>query len=107
VTDTVVAHLRSEALIGGYEAAEAAAPRLAQVKESIATLLNATAADIAVTDSASRAWQAVFYAIPFRPGDRILTCRSEYAANVIALLQVAARTGAVVEVVDDDETGQI
>ncbi|SDR11187.1 aminotransferase class V-fold PLP-dependent enzyme [Thermostaphylospora chromogena] len=107
VTDTVIDHLRTEALIGGYEAADAAAPRLAGVKESIATLLNATAADIGLTDSASRAWQAVFYAIPFRPGDRILTCRSEYTANIIALLQVAARTGAVVEVVDDDENGQI
>jgi selenocysteine lyase/cysteine desulfurase len=48
-----------------------------------------------------------FYALPFAPGDRILTARAEYASNVIAFLQVAARTGAVVEVVDDDESGQL
>lgn len=43
----------------------------------------------------------------FAPGDRILTGRAEYASNVIAFLQAAARTGARVEVVDDDEHGQI
>jgi selenocysteine lyase/cysteine desulfurase len=48
-----------------------------------------------------------FYAIPFSRGDRILTSRAEYASNVIAFLQVAARTGAVVEVVEDDNAGQI
>jgi selenocysteine lyase/cysteine desulfurase len=51
----------------------------------------------------------VFYALAtsFVPGDRILTSRSEYASNVIAYLQVARRTGAVVEVVPDDEHGQL
>jgi cysteine desulfurase/selenocysteine lyase len=107
VTETVVGHLRAEALRGGYEAAAEAAPRLAAVRESIATLLGAASDDIALCDSATRAWQAAFYALPFGPGDRILTCRSEYASNVIAYLQVAARTGASVEVVGDDEHGQL
>jgi selenocysteine lyase/cysteine desulfurase len=48
-----------------------------------------------------------FYALPFAAGDRILTARAEYASNVIAFLQVAERTGAVVEVIPSDETGQI
>jgi len=43
----------------------------------------------------------------FDPGDRILTARAEYASNVIAFLQVAKRTGAVVEVIENDETGQV
>ncbi|MEV4374061.1 aminotransferase class V-fold PLP-dependent enzyme [Nonomuraea sp. NPDC049637] len=107
VTDTVIAHLRAEALRGGYRAAADAAPRLAAVRSSVAALLNAAAEDIALTDNATRAWQAVFYALPFGPGDRILTCRAEYASNVIAFLQVAERTGARVEVVDDDESGQM
>jgi cysteine desulfurase/selenocysteine lyase len=107
VTETVIAHLRAESLGGGYEAAAAAKDRLDAVYSSVATLLNAEADDIAITDSATRSWQAIFYAIPFAPGDKILTCRSEYASNAIAYLQVAARTGAVVEVVDDDESGQL
>ncbi|WP_317135627.1 aminotransferase class V-fold PLP-dependent enzyme [Nonomuraea phyllanthi] len=107
VTDTVMAHLRAEALHGGYRAAAEAAPRLAMVRASIAALLNADSRDIALADSATRAWQAVFYALPFEPGDRILTCRAEYASNVIAYLQVAERTGARVEVVGDDADGQL
>jgi cysteine desulfurase / selenocysteine lyase len=107
VTDTVIAHLRAEALHGGYRAAAEAGPRLAMVRDSVAALLNADSRDIALADSATRAWQAVFYALPFKPGDRILTCRAEYASNVIAFLQVAERTGVRVEVVGDDADGQL
>ncbi|NUW30967.1 aminotransferase class V-fold PLP-dependent enzyme [Nonomuraea sp. SMC257] len=107
VTDTVIAHLRAEALRGGYRAAAEVAPRLDAVRASVATLLNADAADVALTDNATRGWQAVFYALPFGPGDRILTSRAEYASNAIAFLQVAERTGARVEVVEDDPSGQL
>jgi selenocysteine lyase/cysteine desulfurase len=107
VTDTVVDHLRAEALRGGYEVAEAAGPALAATYDSIARLLNADSADIALMDSATTAWQAVFYALPFGPGDRILTCRTEYTSNAIAYLQVARGTGARVEFVANDESGQL
>lgn len=103
VTDTVIDHLRAEEARGGYEAAEAAAERIEGVYASFARLFNATADDIALTDNATRSWQAVFYALRLGTGDKILTCRSEYASNAIAYLQ----SGATVEVVDDDETGQL
>jgi selenocysteine lyase/cysteine desulfurase len=48
-----------------------------------------------------------FYALPFAPGDRILTAQAEYASNVIAYLQVAKHKGAVVEVIPSDESGQV
>ena len=63
--------------------------------------------EVAVVENATRAWDMAFYSLAFKPGDRILTARAEYASNAIAYLQVAARTGAVVEVVDDDEHGQL
>ncbi|WIY02311.1 aminotransferase class V-fold PLP-dependent enzyme [Amycolatopsis mongoliensis] len=107
VTDTVVDYLRHEALVGGYEAAAEAADRLDAVYASAARLVGGEPDDIALTDNATRSWQAVFYALPFNAGDRILTSRAEYASNAIAFLQVARRTGAVVEVVGDDESGQL
>ncbi|WP_020671407.1 aminotransferase class V-fold PLP-dependent enzyme [Amycolatopsis nigrescens] len=107
VTETVIEHLRADSLRGGYEAAADASERLEGVYSSIARLVGADTGDIAVTDNATRSWQAVFYAIPFERGDRILTCRSEYASNAIAYLQMARRTGAEIEVVPDDETGQL
>ncbi|GLY44116.1 aminotransferase class V [Amycolatopsis sp. NBRC 101858] len=107
VTDTVVDYLRHEALVGGYEAAAEAADRLDAVYASAARLVGGEPDDIAITDNATRSWQAVFYALPFGTGDRILTSRAEYASNAIAFLQVAKRTGAVVEVIGDDESGQL
>ncbi|GAA4531403.1 aminotransferase class V-fold PLP-dependent enzyme [Amycolatopsis samaneae] len=107
VTDTVLEYLREEARVGGYEAADAASERLDAVYASVARLLNAEADDIAITDNATRSWQAIFYAIPFAPGDRILTSQSEYASNVISFLQLKRRTGVEVEVIGDDETGQL
>jgi cysteine desulfurase/selenocysteine lyase len=107
VTDAVVDYLRHEALVGGYEAAAEAKDRLAAVYASAARLVGAEPDDIAITDNATRSWQAVFYALPFAAGDRILTSRAEYASNAIAFLQVAKRTGAVVEVIGDDESGQL
>ncbi|MFI5592875.1 aminotransferase class V-fold PLP-dependent enzyme [Amycolatopsis sp. NPDC051758] len=107
VTDTVVGYLRHEALVGGYEAAAETRDELAAVYTSAARLIGGVPDDIAITDNATRSWQAVFYALPFGAGDRILTSRAEYASNAIAFLQVARRTGAVVEVIGDDESGQL
>jgi cysteine desulfurase / selenocysteine lyase len=107
VTEAVIAHLRAEAERGGYEAADLARERVESVYASIAKLISCHADEIAVVENATRAWDMAFYAMLFQPGDRILTGRAEYASNVIALLQTARRTGAVVEVVDDDEHGQL
>jgi selenocysteine lyase/cysteine desulfurase len=107
VTDAVVAHLRRESEMGGYEAAAAAADQVEHTYTAIAALIGCRVDEVAVVENATRAWDMAFYALRFRPGDRILTARAEYASNVIAYLQVAARTGAVVEVVDDDESGQL
>jgi cysteine desulfurase/selenocysteine lyase len=107
VTEAVIAHLRLEAEIGGYEAAGAVRDRIDAVYPSIARLIGCQSQEVAVVENATRAWDMAFYAMSFGPGDRILTARAEYASNVIAYLQVAARTGAAVEVVDDDEHGQL
>src|SRR5206468_5469355 len=58
-------------------------------------------------ENATRAWDMAFYGFRFGPGDRILTGRAEYASNWIALRQVADRTRARIDVVPDDEHGQI
>lgn len=105
VLDAMIGHLRREAEIGGYEAAGEAAARLDGVYDSVARLVGAERDEIAIAENATVAWQLAFYAIPFRPGDRILTARAEYAANYVAFLQVAKRTGAVIEVVPDDGDG--
>ena len=107
VTEAVIAHLRLEAAMGGYEAAEAAAVQVEGTYSSIARLVGAHPEEIAVIENATRAWDMAFYGLDLGPGDRILTAKAEYASNVIAFLQVARKTGAVIEVVDNDVSGQI
>ncbi len=105
VLQAMTGYLTREAEIGGYEAAAEAAPVLDGVYDSVARLVGAARDEIALVENATVAWQLAFYALAFRPGDRILTARAEYAANYVAFLQVARRTGAVIEVIPDDADG--
>jgi len=107
VLDAVLGHLRREAEVGGYVAEEERAADLARVRESLARLLGCAAEDVALTDSATRSWTQLFYAVPLAAGDRILLSRSEYASNAIAALQRARAHGAQVEVVPADPTGEL
>ena len=107
VLDATVDYLKLEAEIGGYEAAAREAAAVERVYGAAAELLGCASDEIAFVETATRAWDMAFYALPFAPGDRILTARAEYASNVVALLQAAGRTGAVVEVIPSDETGQV
>jgi cysteine desulfurase / selenocysteine lyase len=107
VYDAMVGYLALEAEIGGYEAEEQEHEALERFYDAAAEMLGCGNDEIAFIENATRAWDMAFYALPFGPGDRILTARSEYASNVIAYLQVAQRTGAVVEVIPSDESGQV
>lgn len=107
VLDVQLAHLRREAEMGGYEAAEEAQERLEGVYDSLARLLRCDRSEIALVENATVAWDMAFYALKFAPGDRILTAQQEYASNYIAYLQVARRTGAIVEVVPSEPTGEL
>ncbi|HTO85894.1 MAG TPA: aminotransferase class V-fold PLP-dependent enzyme [Methylomirabilota bacterium] len=107
VVQAQLAHLQLEADIGGYEAAAAADDRLEAAYDSIARMLNAGRDEIALVENATVAWDMAFYSVGFRPGDRILTAEAEYASNYIAFLQVARRSGAVIEVVPSDGAGEL
>ena len=81
VVAAVTTHLNLEAEIGGYEAPAVKAVELEGVYSSIARMLGAVPEEIAIMESATVAWCHAFYAIPLKPGQRILTCEAEYAAN--------------------------
>ena len=107
VLDATIAHLRLEAQIGGYEAAARAHDTIERVYDAAAELIGSNRDEIAIIENATRAWDMAFYSIPFKPGDRILTAMAEYASNYIAYLQIAQKTGIVIEAIPNDAHGQV
>jgi cysteine desulfurase / selenocysteine lyase len=107
VVEAMKRHIDLEAEIGGYAAAARQSARLESVYGSVARLVNAAPDEIAITENATVAWRMAFYALPFRTGDRILTAEAEYAANYVAYLQIAKRTGAIIDIVPSDVSGEI
>ncbi len=107
VLDAVIAHLQLEARIGAYEAAEQEQDALRHTYEAAASLIGCSREEIALVESATRAWDLAFYSIPFKPGDRILTAKAEYGSNYIAYLQIARKLGVTVEAIPNDEHGQL
>jgi cysteine desulfurase / selenocysteine lyase len=107
VLDAVVGHLELEARTGGYEAAADSADALQRPYTALADLIGAAPDQIALLDSASRAWDMAVYSLPLEPHDRVLIGRAEYGANAISLLQLQQRTGCQLVLVEDDRHGQI
>lgn len=107
VADALYDYLRDEEEQGGYEVMDRRAAELDHFYTAAAQLLNCTAEEIAFTDSATRAWNAAFYAFDFQPGDRILASSAEYGSSLVALLHQAKHRGVEIIWVPDDPSGQI
>jgi cysteine desulfurase / selenocysteine lyase len=107
VLEAVTGHLAREAAIGGYEAAAEAADSVDDLYSAVATLIGTRPNEIAFAESAARAWDMAFYAIPFQAGDRVITSRSEYISNSLAFLQMKSRAGIEIDLIDNDESGQL
>lgn len=105
VIEAIKGHIDLEARIGGYEAAALRSEACEAAYNSVAALVGAQRSEIAFVGNATLAWQAAFYCQELAPGDRILTSRAEYAANYVAYLQVAKRSGCVIEVIPDRPDG--
>ncbi len=86
-------HLALEQEIGGYEAADAAADRIAAVYNNVAALIGAAPRNIAIVEHATAAFTQALAAFDFNPGDRIVTSRADYVSNQLTLLALAARRG--------------
>lgn len=107
VIEALKNHLDLETRIGGYEAEKQAQDAVEHTYDSIAEMLNCGREEIALVENATAAWCNAFYSFQFQPGDRVLTAVAEYVSNYLAYLQMADRRGIIVDVVPDDEYGQI
>jgi selenocysteine lyase/cysteine desulfurase len=93
VVETIFGHLRRETEIGGYEAADEAAGRLARVYEHLARLIGGSPREVAVVENATVAFSLALSAFDFAPGDVLVTTRNDYTSNKIMYLALAQRRG--------------
>jgi cysteine desulfurase/selenocysteine lyase len=107
VLDAQVEWLKAEALTGGYELAADRDAELQASYDEVAALIAARRDEIALVENATFAWHQAFWSLPLRPGDRVLTCTVEYASSYLSYLQAEGRRGVSIEVIPDDEDGQL
>jgi len=110
-TKAVLDHLLLESQLGGYEAAEAAADRLAQTRSAMAQLLNVDSADLALTHSDTSAWTKSFWGLAhsgwFNPGSRVLVDSGVYNSHYFALLQAQQLFDLRIELMQLNEDGSL
>jgi selenocysteine lyase/cysteine desulfurase len=105
--NAITSHIARESQIGGYQAAAERESEIANFYEMAAKLVAAPSAScIAFMDSASRAWDMALYGLPIKKGDEIVTLSSEFGTNLVSLFHFASKTGAKVNVVSCDSSGQ-
>lgn len=107
VLDALTAHLEREAAIGGYEAEDEVAPRRRETYELLARLLGAAPQNIALVENATVAFAQALSAFDFRPGDRIVTTRTDYPSNQLMYLSLAQRAGVETVRADDLPEGGV
>ncbi len=103
----VTEQLQLEARIGGYEAAHAVRPRLDGLYALAGNVLGAAADEIALTESATVAWQRAIDALRLGRGDRVLVSRSGYVSCALHLLTLERERGVVVELLPCGDDGAL
>jgi cysteine desulfurase / selenocysteine lyase len=107
VIDAVMRQLRLESEVGPYEAAERAVVAVERGHSALAELVNCDSDEIAMFESATRAWGAALSGIELGPGDRVLISPMEYGSSYLSFLHLAQRAGFRVEVVPVDADGLV
>lgn len=105
--EAVRSYLDAELRMGGYEALASHEADVDEVYVSLASLIGASASEVALSDSATGAWSMIVSGLNLGEGDRILTTTTEYGSNWAVYLRLRDRYGVEVTVVDDAPTGEI
>ena len=107
VIDAITDHVRLEAEIGGYEAADARAEAVAEGYDALAAIVGARPANIAVVANATAGFVQALSSFDFETGDVIVTTRCDYTSNQIQYLALAKRLGVEIAYADDLPEGGV
>jgi len=106
VLEAITGHLQREALTGGYESSDAAEDTVNSAYASVAELLGAKPLNIAVVENSTVAFFQALAAFDFKPGDVIVTTKTDYVSNQLAYLSLAKRQGIVIHRAENLPTGE-
>lgn len=110
--ESTIAHLRREAIVGGYVAADEVEPVLLKAKAAAARLVNAVdATEISLQHSDTTGFVKVFTGMCnaglIARGSRVVVDRLSYSSHYLGILQAALSFGVVVDVLPSDNHGAI
>jgi selenocysteine lyase/cysteine desulfurase len=107
VHSAILDHLALEQEVGAYEAADARGQEVRDTYTAMGRLLGTEARNIALVQNSTVAFAQAISAFEFKPGDIILTSRSDYASNQIMYLSLAQRRGVEIVRAPDSAEGGI
>ena len=109
--DRVVTHLRLEAEIGGYEAAEQVADELIDDRAAMGAAMGVAGDDIVVVESATQAWTTIVWAMAqsggWGPADRVVVDQFAYVSSWAVLMQLHAASGVQITVAPAGRDGVV
>jgi selenocysteine lyase/cysteine desulfurase len=101
VIDAILDHVRLEAEVGGYEAADMRAAEVSAGYDALTEIVGARRDNMAVVANATAGFIQALSSFDLNPGDVIVTTRCDYTSNQIQYLALAKRLG--VEIVHADD----
>jgi selenocysteine lyase/cysteine desulfurase len=107
VVDAIVAHLRYEERVGGYEASAARDADIEAVYAAAARVVGAAVEEIALVDSATTGLRVIIDAMRLGPSARLLVSRSTYVSHALHLLSIAAGVGTELVIVPNGQDGAL
>ncbi len=111
VVERVIDHLRLEAEVGGYEAAEQVADELTEGRTAIGTVMGVPGDDIVVVESATQAWSTIVWAMALSadwgPRDRVVVDQFAYVSSWAVLVALRAVTGVQIAVAPAGSDGVV
>jgi len=107
VVASMMDYLQEETQLGGYEVERRRMEQISRFYAETARLLHTSPDHIGYAYSATDAYNRVLSAIPFQPGDTILTTSNDYVSNQLAFLALEQRLGVTLRRINDLPSGEL
>jgi cysteine desulfurase/selenocysteine lyase len=107
VVNAINDYLLKEINHGGYEVATNESKQIQEFYTHAGNFINAKPSEIAYVENATRGWNTIFLSLSLKKGDRVITSTHEYGSNYLSLLYLAKKNGVIIDVVSNNEQGEV